>query len=92
MTKSNENKRETTFERGKLEQSIIKISDHGAEMSVNTDRILIKEPDRPGGPNGIIPGDLVELSMSDIHTITKILSERYGVDISSPDYQKQIEV
>lgn len=96
MTKSNETgtkRTETTFVRGaRMEQSIIKMADSGAEMSINMERIVIKKPDRPDALGGTITGDSVKLNMADIHTITQILSERYGVDISSPDYQKQIEV
>ena len=96
MTKSNETgtkRTETTFVRGvRMEQSIIKTTDNGAEMSINTDRIVITEEDYPHGMYETTPGDSVKLSMADIHTITRILSERYGVDISSPDFQKQIEV
>jgi len=83
----------TTFEKGiRMEQSVIKISDHGAEMSINTDRILIKEPDRLGAHGENLPGDSVQLTMSDVNTITRILRETYGVDISSPDFKKQIEL
>lgn len=83
----------TTYVKGeRMEQSIIKMADSGAEMSINMERVIIKEEDYPHGMHETTPGDSVELSMADIHTIVRIMRERYGVDISSPDYQKQIEV
>ena len=74
------------------------ISDHGgAEILINTQTVSIKKPDKlvflddtQHSVDGIIPGESVDLSMNDIHNITKVLREKFGVDISKDDYRQQI--
>ena len=75
-----------------MEKSIVIISEHGAEISITNRKVLIKEPDRYHPIVGDIPGDLIELNLFDIHEITRILQEKFGIDISKADFKRQCDV
>ena len=66
-------------------------SDYGAEITITSQIVLLKEPDRLGGANGLVPGDLIELSMLDIHNITRCIQEKFGVDITKEDFRQQFK-
>lgn len=67
------------------------ISDHGAEISITSQIVLIKEPDRYHSKVGTIPGDMIELSMSDIYNIAKTIRDKFGVDITKEDFRQQFK-
>ena len=68
------------------------ISDHaGAEITITSQKVLIKEPDRYHPNVGKIPGDMNELTMNDIHNIVKTISDKFGVDISKDDFRSKFK-
>lgn len=68
------------------------ISDHGgAEITITSQRVIIKEPDKYHPKVGEIPGDLIELSMNDIHHIVNTISDKFGVDISKDNFKSQFK-
>ena len=67
------------------------LSSRGADIFINAEKVVIKEPDMYHPKVGEIPGDTIELSTSDVHEITKALRESFGIDITKSDYKKQIE-
>lgn len=68
------------------------VSDHaGAEITITSQRVLIKEPDKYHPNVGDIPGDLIELTMNDIHNIVNTISDKFGVDISKDDFRSQFK-
>ncbi|MCK4665948.1 hypothetical protein KAU33_04320 [Candidatus Dependentiae bacterium] len=66
-------------------------SEHGAEISVNSENVLIKEPDILSHFNSTIQGSIIELSMSDIYNIAKTLQEKFGLDVLSEEFEQEFK-
>lgn len=66
-------------------------TDHGAEISINNENVLIKEPDRLSHFNSTIEGSTIELSMYDIYNIAKTLQEKFGLDVLSEEFEQEFK-
>jgi len=66
-------------------------TDHGAEVSINNENVLIKEPDRLSHFNSTIEGSIIELSMYDIYNIAKTLQEKFGLDVLSKEFEQEFK-
>jgi len=63
----------------------------GTEITINSQKVTIKKPDRLGLLGITVPGDIVEMSMNDIHNIVNTISDKFGVDISKDDFKSQFK-